>query len=457
MPPKSPEIVIRLGSHAEKEYVLKLMRFLDGLIVGANLFEATPGATASLLLSVGGKNTRVYVDPMTYAYGAYIDPETSKVRSDLDWIKSDQIRKDRAGRKRTVRDFKRSYRVLAESLGWPLGEAVQNSRAVSPDMLNEEGLLARFCGSVTDYQLNRFAREFEQDEELKAFIENMPQPAAVFAPYFYVEPTRTNELLELNLKLMTTTTRLGVGVPVHGVLCADVQHLSDAGVRSRLLEALPRTGVVGVWLWFSRFFEESATTEVLKGYRDLVRGLADSVEVHAMHGGFFSLALSKYGIRGVSHGIGYGEQKDVVPVIGQSTPTVRYYLPALARRLGVPDVERAFDALRIRTPEDFHKKVCGCAVCKGVVSSSLDEFSSFGDVHFSHPTARRLAQTPAAAKRCRFHFLLARLQEREDIRKLSGSAIVERLKTAAETWGTQPSLRALSGHLTRWADVLGGK
>ena len=44
---------------------------------------------------------------------------------------------------------------------------------------------------------------------------------------------------------------------------------------------------------------------------------------------------------GISHGVGYGEQKDVIPVIGQSTPTVCYYLPDLKRRLGVPQIERA--------------------------------------------------------------------------------------------------------------------
>ena len=173
-----------------------------------------------------------------------------------------------------------------------------------------------------------------------------------------------------------------------------------------------------------------------------------------MHGGFLSLALSKYGMRGVSHGVGYGEQKDVVPVIGQSTPTVRYYLPAMARRLGVPQVERAFDALGIKTPDDFHKKVCGCAVCKGVVSNSLDEFSAFGDTQFSRPSSKRQAQTPAAAKRCRFHFLLSRIQEREDVRNMTPQQLALRLTETAETWGTQPSLARESNHLEKWVKIL---
>ena len=173
-----------------------------------------------------------------------------------------------------------------------------------------------------------------------------------------------------------------------------------------------------------------------------------------MHGGLFSLLLSKHGVSGVSHGTGYGEQKDVVPVIGQSTPMVRYYLPPLARRLGVPQIERAFDSLGIHTAEDFYERVCDCAVCKGVVSTSLDEFSAFGDMHFSRPSSKRRAQTPAAAKRCRFHFLLARLRERDEIRATDLEALLERLRNAAHTWGAEPSLRGEALHLARWIEAL---
>ncbi len=217
---------------------------------------------------------------------------------------------------------------------------------------------------------------------------------------------------------------------------------------------MPATGITGVWLWFSGFFEDSATRSILEGYRDLVAALSENLEVHAMHGGFLSLALASYGMRGVSHGVGYGEQKDVVPVIGQSTPTVRYYLPALARRLGVPQVERAFDALGIKTPDDFHKKVCGCAVCKGVVVNSLAEFSAFGDMQFSRPSSKRLAQTPAAAKRCRFHFLLSRIRERDNVRTMSPKQIAQQLTAAEKTWGNQPSLENESKHLPTWAKIL---
>ena len=446
--------MIRLGSHAEKQYILKLANFLDGIIVGANLFEATPGATASLLLMVGSKDTELYVDPMTYAYGAYIDPASKLVREDLDWIKSDQTRKDKRGKPRRVRDFKRSYKALAGRLGPPIHQAIQTSVAVTPAAFGDDSVIAAFCSSVAQYQLLRMSEELEKDEELGGYLDDAPRPKAVFAPYFYVEPTHSEDWLETNLRLMETAAALDVAVPVHGILCADVSHLADETTVRRLADSLPNTGITGIWLWFSGFFEDTAETAILKAYRDLVEALARRLEVHAMHGGLFSLLLSKYGMSGVSHGIGYGEQKDVVPVIGQSTPMVRYYLPPLARRLGVPQIERAFNALEIRHPGDFHENVCGCGVCRGVISNSLDEFSSFGDMHFSRPSSKRRAQTPAAAKRCRYHFLLARLRERNEIRALDLAEILLRLRTADQTWGAQPSLDGSAGHLARWVATL---
>src|SRR5712692_3736087 len=101
-----------MGSHSEKEYIEKTLKQFDGIMVGANLLQISPGATASLLLRLHKASGRpYYVDPMTYAFGAYFDPESGKVRIDLDWIKSNQ--KVPGGKKgATVRKFKRSYQKL---------------------------------------------------------------------------------------------------------------------------------------------------------------------------------------------------------------------------------------------------------------------------------------------------------------------------------------------------------
>ncbi len=449
----APNLILRMGSHAEKDYILRMARFTDGLIIGANLMEATPGATASLLVDLAGakgKGRPYFLDPMTYAYGLYVDAQTGKLRDDLDWIKSDQTRKGK-----TTRTYKRSYRALADQFGPPFVTALQRNKAVTWLDLGAPADLDTASRAVVAYQLERVKQEFEADPEFKSYADDVPRPAAVFAPYFYLDPVNLDNWLALGFAAARATVALGPPVPVHMVLCVDGSALRNGQLLDRIKREVPGTGVAAVWLWLSKLHEDAANVGELRALRDLVQTLSQSVEVYNMHGGFFSLALSKYGLSGVSHGVGYGEQKDVVPVIGQSTPTVRYYLPPFYKRLGVPDIERCFDALGVKTPGDFYSTVCDCVVCKGVVSTDLREFQAFGELHRSTPTSKRDAQTPAAAKRCRFHFLVSRVRERDWVRGATVADILARIDASAGRWsGRTPMPAANYDHLARWRQAL---
>jgi hypothetical protein len=158
-------------------------------------------------------------------------------------------------------------------------------------------------------------------------------------------------------------------------------------------------------------------------------------------------------LSGIAHGVGYGEQKDVVPVIGQSTPTVRYYLPPLHARFGVPDIERCFTTVGVNTPAEFFARICDCVICKGVIGSSLSNFREFGERHLSNPKSKRPAQTPAAAKRCRFHFLLNRLRERDWIAGKTDAEVLNQLRINAAVW--RPTvLHEQADQVERWAGAL---
>jgi hypothetical protein len=442
------QIVIRMGSHSEKEYVEKLIHLFDGVSIGANLIEATPGATASLLVRISGKKNQIpfYFDPMTYAYGSYVDPHTGKVRNDLDWIKSDQKKNGQP-----LRDFKSSYRKLADKLGPPFDTALARELAITPNDFATRDVLRKTCQRVASYQLTRLRDEFASDPDFAQFADLVPEPQVVFAPYFYIEPSRDSNWLNLTMRMATETARLGHGPPTHMVLCAPDHYLANREFLSTIASEIPKTGVAGVWLWFSRFDEYTADAGELNALRRLVEELSKSVKVFNMHGGFFSLALSKFGLSGISHGVGYGEQKDVVPVIGQSTPTVRYYLPTLRRRLSVPEIELCFRRLGIKTPRDFYASIC--AICKGIITKDLAQFAEFGERHFSSPNSKRLAQTPAAAKRCRFHFLLNRHQERTWVRGADINGILARLRSAAARWRLT-TLGPQAQRLLIWESVL---
>jgi hypothetical protein len=448
---KEPRVILRLGSHAEKDYVEKTLRFLHGLIVGANLIESTPGATASMLVRLCGKTTGspYFLDPMTYAFGCYFDKELGALRDDMDWIKSDQVKK-----KKSVRTFKRSYVALADRLGGVFSQALSRGKAILPSDLADATVRRKTCESVLEYQSSRIAAEFMSDPEYASFASDVPPPQFLFAPYFYIEPSAPNEWLSVNLALAGASAGLKTPIPVHAVICVDQSFLENQGFIDEIVSALPKTGVSGVWFWISRFREDGANAAKLRGYRRLVEALTDQMAVYAMHGGYLSLVLSKLGLSGTSHAIGYGEQKDVVPVIGQSTPTVRYYLRAIRKRLSVLQIERCFDALGIAAPSDFEAQVCDCVVCKGILAGGLSQFASFGDMRLSTPQSKRMAQTPAAAKRCRFHFILNRVKEMNSLRSSSLQGVIADLRASHAKWSAQPALQAECDHLLKWSEAL---
>ncbi len=447
-----PKIILRMGSHSEKEYIEKTAKFLDGLIIGANLMEASPVASASFVLKLSGAKGTMpyYLDPMTYAFGCYIDPKTKAYRQDMDWIKSEQKLKNG----KIVKAFKRSYVALADKVGGIFSNALSRHVAISPSDFSSAKIYNDTCKSVAEYQLDRIAAEFRDDPEHANFASDIPKPNVVFTPYFYIDPTKAKEWVKTMLQLSTATVQLGLNHPVHTVVCVDEDFLNNQEFFDYLAAELPKTKVQGVWLWMSKLYEDGANETKLRTYRKFVEGLSKQMEVYSLHGGYFSLIMSKFGMSGVSHGVGYGEQKNVVPVVGKATPTVRYYLRPIHRRLSVPQIQRCFNALRITDVSQFHAQICNCVVCKGVVANKLTDFDAFGAMHHSKIDSKRPTQTPAAAKRCRYHFLLNRIKERDWIKNTKLSDILADLRNARGIWCKQPTISPECNHLVPWEKVL---
>ncbi len=167
------------------------------------------------------------------------------------------------------------------------------------------------------------------------------------------------------------------------------------------------------------------------------------------------MALSKFGMKGISHGVGYGEKKDVLQIKGPpNAPVVRYYLPDIYKRVGMLEIERCFKDLDSTTPKDFYEKICNCVICKGVVKNGISDFQRFGDTHYATSKSKRESQTPAAAKRCRFHFLVNRIRERDFVGGNDLATIVQKITDAQEKWKDQYPIIHSSNHLARWMAVL---
>ncbi len=425
-----------MGSHAEKEYILKLNhKAFDGIVIGANVIEAMAGATASLI----AQKLRLpyYIDPMTYVFGC-----------DLDGIRSEQ-KQIINGKKQTVIAYKKSYELLASNTGF--ANVLKSGIPISPTDFPLTSIQS-ICEQTVNYQLSRIREEFEKDNEYKEYASSIALPSGVFAPYFYI-PSKYKEGLDLFLTLSATTAKIKSKIPIYAVLCADHNLLNSKSFVDEVVKTVPKTGLNGIWLWFSKFDELEAQEDTLKNFTEIVKRLSQSgLKVYNRHGGYFSLILHKLGMEGVSHGVGYGEKKDVHQESAPNAPIVNYYLPDVYKRFGVDAIERCFDELNITNPQEFYSSICDCVICKGVIQTDISEFRSFGETHRAKPTSKRPSQTPAAAKRCRYHFLMNRIREKNFIGKNDLSSIVKKMEQSKDKWGKCGSIQI--GYIEKWINSL---
>ncbi len=441
------EVYLRLGSHSEKQYVLKTFHLFSGVIFGANLLESTPGATVSFAIKVVHKGKLFAIDPMTYTFGM-----------DLEYIKSETIDRNAKEKGATKRDLKRSFAKLATEYGSRIERAVRKDRPVSPDDF-DEAAIQDCCESVYTYQSERMRTYFDADVQLQQFAGECASPSFVFAPYFYI-PYRTGgwrKWYELNLELASGFEEVDGEIEKHGVICIHQSALDDEEDFLNICQEYLDSNLPAFWLWLSALTEEKITDSRLKTLARAVMVFAEADRrLYNMHGGYLSALLSKKGLTGFSHGVGYGESKDVVPVVGVVVPTVNYHYPPLHLRTSILEVERALSELEIADADDFHEKVCDCTVCKGVLAGDLKNLRQFGEFILKIGNQRE-SQTPDSAKKCRLHFLLARRKEIDHVAEFTAAELKQELKDLATEYAALPgylTLQAKSRHLNMWAKAL---
>jgi hypothetical protein len=330
---------------------------------------------------------------------------------------------------------------------------LDRSGAVRASDFATAGTLDATCKTILDYQAQKIRKVFSDDPEAVGFASEIPLPGAIFAPYFYIEESKAEQWIDLNERFALSPSITRQDCPVHLVVCCHRSLLTSPRLAQSIMGYVKASACIGVWLWFSRLDEHTASPAELLALRDWVSELSEFKQVYNMHGGYFSLALSKLGMDGIAHGVGYGEQKDVVPIIGQSTPTIQYYVRGVHAKFSVAQITRCFSSLKIKTPADFFETICDCVICKGIIRDELANFADFGEIHYSTPSSKRASQTPAAAKRCRFHLLLNRIKERDFVNASSTQEIVEDLDRVHLAWSKTILSKSLE-HLPSWGGHL---
>ena len=340
------ECWLRLGTMAEKDYVLKAGARFTGIVINANLIEGCPAATPALVVASANKGIPYWIDPYTY-------PFAENVRFVM----------SQGGDGSAV---KRTFLRLAQKYGPPISTRLEQRERLVPEDLADDGVVNGLCESVLGYQLTRLASEFEKDEEMKAFVGSMPMPTFVVAPYFFMGHKRrwrqVNARLALAFSELADSENLRALVPI----CFAQELLDDRSSLKQIVDSWSAIECSGYAIWISDLVERNVSLERLKALKEMCGGLSDGGKVVInTHGGYLSALLHEAGMTGFSHGVGYGEHRDVVPVLGGGPPPAQFYFPPLHRMLHPLQVETFFDPLGVHTATDFHEKICGCTICRG--------------------------------------------------------------------------------------------
>ena len=189
-------------------------------------------------------------------------------------------------------------------------------------------------------------------------------------------------------------------------------------------------------IWVSDLHELNASDEDLAEYARAVRDLTrEGYELASLYGGFMSVLLSAVGLRGSSHGIGYGEHRSWIELPQSGPPPARYYALPLHRYVAQDVAERLSKA----NPQVV---ACPCEVCEGRSPLLLDY----------HDLMR--------------HSVIARHHEITDWGNLDLEVLIERLEAEyltgrsylASAMDSDPSLPtyvgALADHLGKWLGML---
>ncbi len=437
-----PRHFLRIGSHAEKEYFLSETEYYDGFIINANLAVGTAAASASLATVLFEHGKSFIIDPWTYVFG---------LRPAL--LRAEKIDKKSNNRNFKVKD---AYVKLAEKYTWPEKSRV-GEVPVTPNDFSEPNVLDRFCKGVLSFQRDFVQNEFEGDSVFSEGEDT--KPFVLLAPYFYA-PDR--EWLSINQKLIHKSIDIAkdMGMPLFGVVFCPIDILRDQEFREQTLKYFGNLNVNGFCIWISGMDEHFLSKTDIIAFAEIVRSLSKTnggIPVINMYGGYLSAIFKHIGLDSFSHGIGYGEDKEVEPVIG-GLPSAKFYIPPLHERFLFSEVGLMVNDFN---SERYYKEICECGTCKKEIGKDFRNFKikflemkPSSKVELGSRGADRLYATGEAVRLSRLHFLKVRHKEIKDVDKSTLKEIAKDLSKEHNNYSKLIGAPAI-GYLKRWSDALG--
>lgn len=427
--------IIKLGTHAEKDYLLLARPWYDEVMLNSNLVEGTSGSTALFLRQLADYNKPYTIDPYNFVFA--FNPD----------VISSQRKSGETRLKRTFSSLREEYRIP---------EFHNTSERLTPDVFAAQTAIETFSTAVTEYQLSRISKAIADSA---AFLDPDEddvtlQPCRVLAPYF--DLSGEQEWLDVNLRLLEFSQNLNPD-KTWGVVCLDGLVLDNEQIVDMVARDYRGVNCSGYMIWVTDIYGPTMTVGQIRGLSQLVSTLAGPDRdrpVINMYAGYFPTLLHLEGLTGISHGLGYGERRSLIPAVGGGMPPARYYLKPIHEGISMAEFRRLVE-MGMQSAQEFRNLICNCTICQNLLEGGLSNLTTafgktdrkpFGNSFRDYPTQE-------VYKLARFHFLSNRHNEIQNVNNATGlGGLLGELKDAFTRF--QPLLDSDLGYLNRWRDAL---
>jgi hypothetical protein len=427
--------LLRLGVHSEQQYFINHKDKYDMVFLTANLAHYSSSGTASLMVGKLADKSFV-IDPNTHVFGHM----------------TKYIKTTAPGEQPKV---KASLQGLGEEYGEPIVKALRGDRPVKAADFANDALKRDFTKRVLLFQTEGLIKALAPTDSkyIDSNIEQILQPNFLVAPYFFLDSKNYKEWLDVNAQLFAASVGHHPGKALYAEIVVDWRIVEKPDQLSEIISSYKQlAGCDGYLIWISNASEHTAGTATLTGLRRLVRELSsEGKPVINLYGGYFSLLLSHFGMSGVTHGPGYGEDRDVIPV-GGGLPASKFYLTPIHQRLLTREVEFMVTSKVWENAEDFFARVCSGATCRSVINGNLlDNFNRFGReiVKFSKRGSEYSYPTPDARLITTNHYLEAKDDEFRSVGENSLQDLIRQLENAEKVYAESAPSSSL-GCLESW-------
>lgn len=426
--------LVRYGTNAEQKFLIgDFLNCYDVIVVNGNMAAYTSSGLASFI-SEKAKNKAYIIDPVTHGF-----------QQDINHLQNDDD------------EIKASVDKLVEWYGNPVKYRIENNETLIANDFSEDKDCESFSRNVLNFQRNVFKEEIEKEAgEYYAFADvELTGPKVLLAPYFYLNISLYDDWMEINKKLIEKSAEQLNEEELFAPLVIDEKLILDEKFRKNICEEYNELPIDGIFLWINNFDEKNASGDSLKKFIEFIRKF--DIPVINSYGSYFSIVLTKadnINLKGVCHGPGYGEAREVYPV-GGGLPRAKFYYPDVHKRL------RYKNALNIAREyfndmSTYYKNICECKLCKELVEEygpknafelyGITEETTFKRseswVTISYPTSE-------TTEYCKKHYMYNKNEEFNT--KANIKEIIELLEETHEAFSSRISSEI--SHCKIWADV----